>query len=343
MPGSFLPATREQILLRLLLTGPPGSGKTWTVLSLSQRLALALALEAGADVPIAVICSEHGRCAKYAGDRPTPDAPPLKFDICVLDEFSPAAYTRKIEAAGSEGYRILVIDGISHAWSGPGGILDLHGSLSGNSFTNWAKVNPLHFGLLESILESPCHVLATCRTRIKYVLDDNKPVRVGMGITQRQDVPYEFDVVGSMDRSHTLTIEKSLCHEIENAVVARPTGSFLDPVIAWMKTGKAGPVTAAKRRLLSDEQLQALVRLAAEGGESQDRIEADLLRRFTVRTFADLKPDQARAGGEFGISRGRFFAAALFVTASAEGLKTPERDSGRTATPRRLACHSEIS
>jgi hypothetical protein len=171
--------------------------------------------------------------------------------------------------------------------------LDLHGSLSGNSFANWVRVNPLHFGLLESILESPCHVLATCRSRVKYVIDDNKPVRVGMGITQRQDVPYEFDLVASMDRSHTLTVEKSLCHEVENAVVACPTGSFLDPAIAWMRTGKAGPVTAAKRRLLSDEQLQTLVRLAAESGESQDRIEADLLRRHAVRTFADLKPDQA--------------------------------------------------
>jgi hypothetical protein len=290
MPSSFVPATREQILLRLLLTGPPGSGKTWCSLSFGQRLALALALELGVDVPIALIDSEHGRAAKYLGDRPTPDAPPFKFDICVLDQFSPAVYTNKIEEAGRSGYRILLVDGLAHAW---GSLLDLHDSLGGNRFCNWSKVNPLHARFIESILESPCHVICTCRAKVKHILEDNKPKKVGVGIVQRPGTEYEFDLVGELDRSHVLTVTKSLCHEVENAVVASPTGAFMDPVISWLRSGKAGPVTAAKRRLLSADQLAILVRLATESGEDRDRTEAELLRRYGVREFADLKADQA--------------------------------------------------
>src|SRR5262249_54332876 len=118
--------------------------------------------------------------------------------------------------------------------------------------------------------------------------------------------------------------------EIENAVVARPTGSFLDPVIAWMQTGKAGPVTAAKRRLLSDEQLQALVGLAAEGGESQDRVETDLLRRYAVRTFADLKP--ARAADEIR-RRERRLAAKKPAAAGVPAAPPAGGGNGQAATP----------
>jgi hypothetical protein len=293
VPSSFVKATREQNRLRMLLTGPPGSGKTWTGLTFAQRLRLALGT--GPDVPIALIDSEHGRSTKYQGDRPTPDAPPLDFDVCVLKDYSPATYTSKVEEAGRDGYGVLIIDSLAHAWGGPGGVLDLHDAMGGNRFTNWSKVNPIHYRLFEAILESPCHIIATCRAKVKHVVEDNKPRKIGLGIVQRPGTEYEFDVVGSMDRSHVLTIEKSLCHEIENAVVACPTGPFLDPVIAWLQTGKAGPVTAAKRRLLNDEQLQTLVRLAADSGEDRGRTEADLLRKYGVREFADLKPDQAAA------------------------------------------------
>src|SRR5215470_16321772 len=130
MPSSFMRATREQNRLRMLVYGPPGAGKTWTALTFEQRLALA----AGPDVPVAVIDSERGRSTKYEGDRPTPDAPPFRFDVCVLDNYSPATYTSKIEEAGSLGYFALVIDGIGHAWGGPGGILDLHDAMGGNRF-----------------------------------------------------------------------------------------------------------------------------------------------------------------------------------------------------------------
>jgi hypothetical protein len=53
---------------------------------------------------------------------------------------------------------VIIIDSISHEWEGSGGILDIHGNMPGNSFTNWAKMTPRHNAFVQKILESPCHI-----------------------------------------------------------------------------------------------------------------------------------------------------------------------------------------
>jgi hypothetical protein len=39
---------------------------------------------------------------------------------------------------------VIIIDSVSHEWEGAGGILNIHGNMTGNSFTNWNKVSPRH-------------------------------------------------------------------------------------------------------------------------------------------------------------------------------------------------------
>ncbi len=71
----------------------------------------------------------------------------------------------------------LIIDSLSHAWSGEGGLLDMQASIakrSGNSYTAWRDVTPLHNRLVDKILQCPMHVAATLRTKTEYVIEEDR-------------------------------------------------------------------------------------------------------------------------------------------------------------------------
>ena len=120
----FQKATKTQSKLRLALYGVSGSGKTYSALSIAS----------GLGGRIAVIDTERGSASKYAS----------RFDFDVLDmqpPFSPAAYVNAIKAAEGEGYDILIIDSLTHAWSGTGGALEMVDNAAkrnaGNTYYAW--------------------------------------------------------------------------------------------------------------------------------------------------------------------------------------------------------------
>src|SRR5438105_1436970 len=87
----FKPATKKQSKLRLALTGPSGSGKKFSALSIAS----------GLGERIAVIDTEHGSASLYA-DK-------FKFDVCNLESFSPDAYVEALKGAEEAGYDVVII------------------------------------------------------------------------------------------------------------------------------------------------------------------------------------------------------------------------------------------
>ncbi|MDR9788379.1 MAG: AAA family ATPase [Peptococcaceae bacterium MAG4] len=69
-----------------------------------------------------------------------------EYDVCSIEApFTPEKYIEAIRAAEGAGYDTIIIDSLSHAWAGPGGVLDIHGHAadkSGNSWTAWRLVTP---------------------------------------------------------------------------------------------------------------------------------------------------------------------------------------------------------
>jgi len=289
MGGKFQPATRRKARLRMALDGPAGSGKSYTAL----RFAFALGKR------VAVIDTENGSASLYQGDAP--DGTPWQFDVLELSSFSPTEYTSAIEEAGRQKYDVLVIDSLSHAWAGKEGALELkdrHAGVGGdNSFTAWRHITPMHNRMVEAILASPCHVIATMRSKTEYVLQENdrgkmEPRRVGMAPIQRAGMEYEFTLYGSLDWSHIMTVTKSRCSAVENAVVVRPDAGWMRPVIDWLERGAAAPAGGSPL-LAGKEQIERVVQLARETGTDLERLRADLLRKFGIREFADLRAEQA--------------------------------------------------
>ncbi|MCA1602813.1 MAG: ATP-binding protein [Acidobacteria bacterium] len=187
---SFRKAERKKAKLRLALCGPAGSGKTYSALLIAQGLA--------PEGRIALLDTERGSGELYSDLTP--------YDVATLTPpFSPERYIDLIEGAGAAGYQVLIIDSLSHAWEGEGGCLELHDRAtaalrSGNSYTAWREVTPQHNALVEAMLQSPCHVIATMRSKTAYELSDDgngkkKPIKVGLAPVQRPGMEYEFTVV----------------------------------------------------------------------------------------------------------------------------------------------------
>ena len=225
---TFHQAVKTEARLRMGLIGPSGSGKTMTALYIAQGL------DAGS---IALIDTERGSASKYAD--------PFDFDVLELEAFHPERYIEAIQAAQTNGYGVLIVDSLSHAWAGKGGALELVDQTakrmkSSHTFAAWRDVTPLHHKLLDTILSTDLHLIATMRSKMECVQDKDEKGRtlirkVGLQAVQRDGVEYEFDVVGELDPDHALTIAKSRCPALANHVFACPNGQVSELLRGWLR------------------------------------------------------------------------------------------------------------
>jgi hypothetical protein len=188
-------AERKKSKLRLALVGPTGSGKTFSALQLAF----------GLGTRIGLIDTEHGSGDLYAdlGD----------YDVITLEPpYTVAKYRDAIVALEDAGYDVIIVDSLSHAWSGEGGLLDKQTQLENsgrykNSFATWREITPDHNKLVEQMLGSPTHIIATMRAKTEYVVekDDrgkNLVRKLGLSPVQRDGVSYEFTLVMDVAENH---------------------------------------------------------------------------------------------------------------------------------------------
>jgi hypothetical protein len=235
--ATFRKATKSTARLRMALVGPSGSGKTYS----------ALAIATGLGSRIAVIDTEHGSASKYAGADRSGNVK-FAFDVLELGTFDPRGYIEAIQAAESEGYDVVIIDSLTHAWSGKGGALELvdkaaKKSRSNNTYTAWRDVTPLHNALVDAIIASRCHVIATMRSKVEYALEADpntgkmSPKKIGMAPIQREGMDYEFDVVCDMDLDHNLIVGKTRYQDIDGQIVNKPGRAFGKVLAEWLSDG----------------------------------------------------------------------------------------------------------
>ena len=229
----FRKAERKQAKLRLALCGPSGSGKTYSALLIAQGLA--------PGGKVALIDTERGSGELYA-DLTAYDVAPLE------PPYTPKRYVEIIKAAEQAGYDVLIIDSLSHAWTGEGGVLEMHdratsASRSGNSFAAWREVTPHHNALVDAIIGANLHIIVTMRTKTAYdMVDDGKggkkPVKIGLSPVQRDGMEYEFTTVVDLSvESHvaTATKDRTRLFDGEHFVPTPETGEKLRD---WLLTGK---------------------------------------------------------------------------------------------------------
>lgn len=232
----FKKAERRKAKLKLALCGPSGSGKTFS----------ALRIATGMGGRIAFIDTENDSGQLYSGS--------FNYDILTIaPPFSVDKYIQAIKGAEAEGYQILIIDSLSHAWSSQGGILDEVDKRSGNSankFTSgWREATPMHNRFVDTILQSPLHIIATMRAKTHYDVEKDEkgktvPVKKGMEPVQRAGLEYEFTVVLDMDNyRHMATAGKDRTQLFDGQVFV-PDEDTGRKLIAWLESGADAPTPA---------------------------------------------------------------------------------------------------
>lgn len=186
---------RSQARIRIAMQGPSGSGKTYSSLLLAYGLV-------GDWSKIAVIDTENQSADLYAhlGGYNV---------ISLAAPYTPEKYLEAIQLCETAGMEAIVIDSLSHEWET---LLDIHSNMPGNSFTNWGKITPRHNYLINKILSSSAHIIATVRSKQDYVLTEKNgkqvPEKVGMKGVQRDGLEYDFTIVFDINIKHFVSASK---------------------------------------------------------------------------------------------------------------------------------------
>lgn len=194
----LLKASRKKAKIKLALQGASGTGKSMGALLIAFGLCNNWS-------KIAVIDTENHSVELYSdlGSFNT---------VSIAAPFTPEKYIEAITLCEQSGIEVIILDSCSHEWDGPGGILDIHSSMAGNSFTNWSKLTKRHNAFVQALLQSNCHIIGTIRSKQDYVLNEKNgkivPEKVGLKAVQRDGLDYEFTIVLDIDSKHNANASK---------------------------------------------------------------------------------------------------------------------------------------
>jgi len=251
--SEFKKAVRTQRPLRMAIYGPSSYGKTYTSLMIGDELA-------GPKGSIALIDTERSSASIYARDQKTGEG--FEFETATLTDYAHSDYIKLIDEA--KGCDVLIIDSISHAWEGKGGILDLVESVvqrqgaKKDTFRAWSapEVKTAESSLWDAVLTFPGHVIVTMRAKTTYErsVENGKTriVKLGLEPKQRSGIEFEFDVIAEMDKEHWLEIDKARDPEgkLEGKRIHKPGKEFTEMLKAWLDSGST-PAEDYEARILS--------------------------------------------------------------------------------------------
>ena len=242
-------ATKRRSKLRLGMSGPAGSGKTFS----------ALLIASGLSGRIGMIDTEHGSGDLYA------DLLPEGYDVLTLTPpYTPARYIEAIHMLEQSGVSTIIVDSLTHAWSGEGGSLDRQGKIadkSGNTWQAWRQVTPEHNALVEALLQSPCHIIATMRAKTEYVQEKDERTgkqvvrKIGLAPIMRDGIEYEFTTFFELDAQHVAFVGKDRTRLFDGQIF-RPDVETGRQFLAWLNSGAE---TEVKRNAMPDEQKAELI------------------------------------------------------------------------------------
>lgn len=237
MTFQIRPAERRQARLRLGLCSPSGGGKTMSALLLAKGMARAIP-----GSKIGVIDSERQSASLYADV--------VQFDVLDLSPpYSPERYREALHALERAGYNIIIVDQISHAWAGEGGLLEYVDTLKAqarNAISPWAKATPEQNRLVDAILRSPAHIICTLRAKTEWVMEEQivdgrkkqVPRKIGLAPVQRDGIEYEFTTMLDLDvGSNTATASKDRSRIFAGQTI-RLTEEWGEKLANWLLSAK---------------------------------------------------------------------------------------------------------
>lgn len=183
MPFEIKPAVRTGVKPLVGFYGKSGSGKTMSALLFARGLA-------GPAGRIVLIDSENKRGSIFA------DLIPGSYKTLDLDApFSPDRYQEAI-AEAEKVADVIVIDSMSHEWSGEGGVLDWAeeelqrmGGGDNNKMRSWIKPKMSHKMMIQRLLRTKCALICCLRGEEKTHVSKPEPGQKAKVVTDEFSSP----------------------------------------------------------------------------------------------------------------------------------------------------------
>lgn len=259
-------AQRKRAKIKLGLQGPSGSGKTYSSLLIAYGLSEDYS-------KVAVIDTENHSASLYAHLG--------EFHVVnISSPFTPEKYISAIEMCEKAGMEVIIIDSITHEWEN---LLEYHSSLQGNSFTNWSKITPRHNAFVQRVLQSPCHIISTIRTKQDYVLNEKNgrmaPEKVGLKSVQREGLEYEFTLVFDLDMKNNALASKDRTNLFSGKPEIKLSSETGRQILDWCLSGRDVNVDDVSDRIGECKSINELLTLYKTFPQFQEVLRQDYEKR----------------------------------------------------------------
>lgn len=258
-------AQRKVTKARVGISGPSGSGKTLSALLIAYGMT-------GDWEKIGLIDTENRSADLYAETVKAGVHIPEFPKIDIEPPYTTEKYIEALKAFEDYGVEVIIIDSMSHAWAGEGGILEQKDQVAkakhGNSYTAWGEMTPKQNRFVESILKSKCHVIATMRSKTEYILELNDkgkqtPRKIGMAPVQRDGLEYEFTLVFDLTADHMATVSKDRTGLFDGQYFV-PTAETGKKLLEWLESGE---------KLINKDMIVKITTKWIEIGQNPDLID----------------------------------------------------------------------
>lgn len=277
-------AQRSKAWLKLGLAAPSGGGKTAGALLIAYGMLKEKYPKLSEDEiwgKIAIVDTENGSGQLYVGSE-IADTKFGAYNVVTIDPpFEVEKYMKALTLCHEAGMEVCILDSITHAWSGEGGLLEQQGTIAkrtGNSYTAWRDITPQHNAFVNKLLQIPMHVIATIRSKQEYAqekTDNGKNIvrKLGMEPEQRKGMEYEFTTMLDIDAEHNAFGSKDRTSLFDQKTF-HITPDVGKKMMRWLEIGEDAPpakvvaVSKDEADTIVDMKARVLAKLKALGGSS---------------------------------------------------------------------------
>lgn len=246
-------AEKQKTKLRIGASGPSGSGKTYSMLKLARGLV-------NNWNEIVIIDTENGSADLYAGMG--------DFNVLPLDApYTPERYIEAINTCNQAGFKVIIIDSVSHEWEGKGGCLEVNELLGqtkykGNTWAAWNETKPRHRKFIDAILTSPAHIITTARSKTDTIqTEDRKVKKIGLREIQMEGYEYELTLNFTIDMEKHMAVASkdrtSLFIDKDPFLITEETGKTL---LNWALSGSEVKVPTSVQKELEKGSFESLAK-----------------------------------------------------------------------------------
>jgi hypothetical protein len=296
--AGFRKAKAEQAALKMGMYGPPGSGKTFTALTIAEGLAKISGKR------VAFVDTEHGTDF-YSQKVPTRNVHPEAFDFDALYTRSLVEVSKAVHDLDPAVYGVVIIDSVTHLWEAARAAYSGKTTRIGTiPMQAWGQIKKPYKDLISFLLSSPMHVIVCGRQGVEYETDEETDELKAIGVKMKAEgeTPYEPHILIRMEAikpKKTNEIATIVAYAEKDRTGVLAGRSFSNPTFETLCKPLLGLLGGTQAQIESSDETAAKdAEGMAEQEANRETKSREILREFSARIDLAKSPDELKKIGK---------------------------------------------